>query len=154
TPDYRIDVRSGPLVEEFKATYHYRPYLVRVDRVSTERTLEAWRGTQVTLDVLANRPIREGWAEVNTAKGPTTLKATITAGDARRTRLSFGLEQSGQYRLGYHATDGESYLDPMTYAIKVHLDKPPQVVLTEPGKDVEKPVNSMLKLKGRATDDI
>src|SRR5262249_1190239 len=46
TPEYRVAVRSVPLVTGFEVTYHYRPYLRRPDRMSRDPNLEDLRGTE------------------------------------------------------------------------------------------------------------
>src|SRR5262249_58906871 len=49
TPEYRIQVRSSPLLTGFDVTYHYRPYLGWKDRVTHEPNIQELRGTRVTL---------------------------------------------------------------------------------------------------------
>src|SRR5205823_3837977 len=61
TPEYRVTVRSSPLIDGFEARYHFRPYLRFADQTTTNPNLEALRGTQVALTVKTNRHVKEGW---------------------------------------------------------------------------------------------
>src|SRR5262249_21462876 len=63
TEEYRIQVKSTPLVNDFEVTYHYPQYLQKLSRITHEPNLHAVRGTWVTLDVRTNRKVKEGWLD-------------------------------------------------------------------------------------------
>jgi hypothetical protein len=154
TPEYRVTVRAAPLLTDFQVTYHYRPYLARGPMISRDRKIEELRGSKAEVLIAANRPIRDGALDLETTDGTRSqLRGERVAGDAQALRFRFVLDRDGHYRVRFTAPDGESYVDVVRYEIHVLLDRPPQVKLTEPGKNVELPANGRLKLKGEASDD-
>jgi hypothetical protein len=154
TPDYRVSVRSAPLITGFEAAYHHRPYVARVDEVRTERKLEALRGTEVTVLVRTNRALREGRLDFDAASGLKSLAGERLAEDGRAFRVRFVLDEPGRYRVVFTSQDGETYADPKQYPVVVVTDQPPKVELTKPGQDVRLPANGVLQLEGQATDDL
>jgi hypothetical protein len=177
TPEYRVDVRSNPLVTGFEVRYHYRPYLCQADQVTTDPNLHAVRGTEVTLLVRTNRKLNGGELVIHSAG---QIKATETAVDAKgkrqeRERLvdvaakplqatvsasrpdtmqfKFVLEKDGKYRVRFTSTDDEPSGDSIPYQFTVIPDLAPLVELKEPGKDTTLPANGVLSVAGTATDD-
>src|SRR5439155_4827967 len=69
TPEYRVQVRSTPLLTGFDVTYHYRPYLNWPDRTTHDQNLQDLRGTEVTLLARTNRMVQEGQLEIDGQKG-------------------------------------------------------------------------------------
>ncbi len=169
TPEYRVQVRSNPLVETIEVKYHFRPYLNRPDLTTNEPNLEALRGTEVTLTARTNRDIREGHLEFVGEARP--LVAEKVAEDAHALRFKFTLDKDGTYRIWFTSQEGERNAEPMPYSIRVKKDNPPRVEVTkldpppgqpaadkpaEPkdeGKVVELPANGLLKVEGVARDD-
>src|SRR5207302_707500 len=45
TPEYRVQIRSSPLLTGFDVTYHYRRYFNWPDRITHEQNLQDYRGT-------------------------------------------------------------------------------------------------------------
>ncbi len=155
TREYRVSVRSAPLITGFEAAYHYRPYVARVDEVRTERKIEALRGTEVTVLVRTNRALREGRLDFEGKQGgPKSLAGERLAEDARAFRVRLVLDEPGQYRVLFTSQDGETYADPKLYPVAVLDDQPPKVELTKPGQDVRLPANGVLQLEGQASDDV
>ncbi|HZY91045.1 MAG TPA: DUF4175 family protein, partial [Gemmataceae bacterium] len=155
TREYRVNVRSAPLITGFEAGYHYRPYVARVDEVRTERKLEALRGTEVTVLVRTNRALKEARLDFEGQQsGPKSLAGERLAEDGRAFRVRLVLDEPGQYRVLFTSQDGETYADPKQYPVAVLADRPPKVELTKPGQDVRLPANAALQLEGRASDDV
>jgi collagen type III alpha len=154
TPEYRVIVRSTPLIERFDVTYHYRPYTAWPDRVSREANLKALRGTEAELVMHTNRPVKEGRLEIETRESKRTLPAELIADDPQAMRARLVMDQEGQYRVWFTTTDDDSNPTAQPYTIRVDLDLPPKVELTKPGADVTLPADGTLGLKGRATDNI
>jgi collagen type III alpha len=155
TREFRVSVRSAPLITGFEAAYHYRPYVARVDEVRTERKIEALRGTEVTVLVRTNRTLKEARLDFEgTQSGPKSLAGERQADDARAFRVRLVLDEPGQYRVLFTSQDGETYADPKLYPVVVITDQPPKVELTKPGQDVRLAANGVLQLEGQATDDV
>jgi hypothetical protein len=158
TPEYRVTVRATPLLTDFDAIYHFRPYVARRTEIHHDRRLEAMRGTEVEIVGHANRPIKDAHLDFVPKEGSggenKTLRAERVEGDPQAFRVRLVLEQDGQYRLRYTSTDGDAFVDSIAHPIVARPDYPPTVELTVPGKDVELPVNGLLKLAGWAADDV
>jgi collagen type III alpha len=154
TPEYRISVRATAAVTEFLATYHFRPYVARIDAVSHERDLQALRGTEVRLWARTNRAVKDARLEWEGKDGLQRKEARLLPGDPQSFQVRMVIEEDGHYRLAFTSTDGETYIDPARHTVKAIEDKPPEVVLTQPGQDISLPANGLLRLQGKADDDI
>ncbi|MFO0876693.1 MAG: hypothetical protein U0840_04915 [Gemmataceae bacterium] len=154
TPIYRITVRAAPLISDFLATYHYRPYLQRAARSRITRKLEDLRGTEVHLLARTNRVIKEGRLDFEGQDGVgSLLRPELMPDDPQALRFKFTLERPGKYRIRFTSSDGEMFLDPVSHDVVILPDHVPQVALTQPGKDVELPAQGHLELVGEASDD-
>ncbi len=154
TPVYRVAVRATPLIEEFVATYHSRPYMQRPPRSRVIRKLEDVRGVEVQILARTNRELKDGKLEFQGEDGiGDVLIAQIHGEDSRTLRFRLVLDRSGKYRIRFNSTDGEAYVDPIYYEVKVLADRTPEVKLIQPGKDIELPVNSHVTVVGEAVDD-
>ena len=151
TPEYRIQVRSNPLLTNVDVTYHYRPYLHWPDRSAQDPNLKDLRGTEVLLTAHTNRAVREGRLVI---EGQQFVPAEIRKDDPESLHFRLTLTQDTEYRIFFTSVQGESNRDPMAYTIQVLADQAPAVVLTAPGRDVEKGVNEILALEGQASDDL
>src|SRR5579875_868400 len=78
TEEYRIRVRAAPAITDFRATYHFRPYIACADEVHRERELKAWRGTEVLLRVRTNRTLREARLEFMADGRVGNIRPSIT----------------------------------------------------------------------------
>jgi hypothetical protein len=150
TPEYRVQVRSTPLLTGFDVTYHYRKYLGWKDTTSHDPNLEALRGTEVVLVARTNRRVRDGQLTIMNNK---PVAAELIAADPQALRFQFVLDKDGKYTILFSSVEGERNLDPMPYSIKVQQDQPPQVEITQPGQNIELPANGILRLQGSASDD-
>lgn len=155
TPEFRVTVRASPLVTGFEVTYHHRPYTGWTDDHKRDANLKDLRGTEVELVVRTNRPVKEGRLEVETREGKRSIHAELIADDPQAMRARQVLDQDGQYRVWFTATDNDSNVAATTYTITVIPDHPPfNVELRKPGADVTLPANGTLRLEGSAADDI
>jgi collagen type III alpha len=158
TPEYRISVRSTPLLTSVQATYHFRPYVARDDEEHYGRSpfkLSAWRGTEITLFVRTNRPVKEAYFTIEDKDGKQSFTAEKVEDDPRAFKVKHIFDKNARYRLEYTTPDEESYADPNFQELVAVPDLPPQpVVITVPGRDTQLPCNGMLQVEGAATDDI
>ena len=153
TPEYRVRVRPTPLVETYRAAYKYRPYLHWPDDTRLDGDLKDLRGTEVTLTVRANCPVKEGRLELEAAK--KTIPGERLPDDPCALRFpGLVLEQDDRYRIAFLSADGEPN-EPTPKTITVIPDYPPQVKITRPEEDETKvQANGLLKVEGWASDDI
>ncbi|MBV9122239.1 MAG: hypothetical protein JO112_02620, partial [Planctomycetes bacterium] len=151
TPEYRVQVRSIPLLTSFDVTYHFRPYLYMADQTTQDPNLEGLRGTAVTLLAHTNRRVKEGHLQI--ADDKRDFAAERVPEDPQALRFHLVLEKNATYRIWFTAEEGDHNNDPMPYTIKVLADSPPRVTLTQPGQDIHLPANGILRLRGAANDD-
>jgi collagen type III alpha len=156
TPEYQVTVRPMPALTRFKATYHFLPYVGRVDEVRLqERTIEALRGTQVTLLVHTNRVLKSSQVVLDTTKnGKQTIPGRQAGADPQAFQVSFILDETGLYRLSFVSIEDEAFTEDLQYPMVALADHPPVVQLTKPGEDVHLPANGVLRLEGKASDDV
>jgi hypothetical protein len=160
TPEHRV--RLVPRVDEFQATYHFRPYVGLPDDKRTERKIEAVRGTTVDVRVLTNREVKDARLDFVTSAGVRTpLFGTPLKDDPTGFVVHFTPEESGEYRIAFTSAEGESFVEPRAYPLVALPDAVPQVELTKPPERKDKPgwvaplaADALLELEGRATDDI
>ena len=151
TPEYRVQVRSRPLLTSVHVVYHYRPYLHWRDRLTEDPNLKDLRGTEVILTAHTNRQVRDGHLLIENSK---PIPAELIRDDPGALRFRLTLEHEGAYRIAFTSTEGERNNEPTPYTLRVIPDQTPHVVLTAPGRDVEMAVNDVLTLEGQASDDL
>ena len=148
TSDFRVTVRSRPLVTGFEARYESPAYTRIPVETGREPKLEGYRGTKVTLTVRTNRPVKRGWLEV---RGKDPLTATP---DGETMRFELTLAETGAYRLGFTTADEETAEPTPFYPISVLTDQPPTLTITKPAEeDVSLPANGTLAVDGEVADD-
>ena len=157
TPEYRISVRSTPLLTKVTTTYHFRPYVGRenTDRYSKRPIkLEALRGTEITIQAHANRPVKEAFLVVEGKEGKVRQEAEKSEDDPQAFTVKFVVDGQTSYRLEYTTPDNEGYADPIFQEIVAIPDLPPKPVeLVSPG-NVSLPCNGVLQVEGSAADDV
>jgi hypothetical protein len=157
TPEYRVSVRSSPLIEGFDIRYHFRPYLRFPVQIATNPNLESLRGTQVTMTVKTNRRIKEGWLRFDKTEGEApaanhSIAAELVPELPNALRFQFTLERDGKYRVHFTSLEGDENQDPIPYSITVLNDHRPQVEITRSAPE-GLAINGTLSLEGKASDD-
>lgn len=150
TKEFRVQVRSSPLITGWELKYRYRPYLVKPNEVTDKPDIEAIRGTEVTVRARTNRTVKDGWLQIDDDTKPKPLPAFV---DGDTVQFKFIVERDGNYRVRFTSAEDEASGDSLRYTIKALPDLAPEVRLTEPGKDITLPANGVLSVAGSATDD-
>jgi hypothetical protein len=151
--DYRISVRSTPLLTGFDVLYQYRPYLRWPDQRDTNPNIQGYRGTKVTLTAKTNRTVASGRL-VFDDENEQPIIAERLADQPDALRFQFVLTKDTRYRIFFTSTDGETNGQPLPYPIKVFSDYAPVVTLTKPTEEVvQVPANGSLMIEALATDD-
>lgn len=149
TREYRVQVRSTPLLTGFDVKYHFRPYLAWQDETGHDPNLRGPRGTEVELIAHTNRQVSGG--QISLENG-LPISSELLADDPQALRFRLTLEKDGKYRVWFTSRQGERNTDPMPYTIHVQPDHAPKVSLTKPG-NVTLPANGVLRPEGSASDD-
>ena len=158
TPEYRIKVRATPLLTAVQATYLFRPYVAREDEEHYGRRtfkMEALRGTEITLSVRTNRPVKDAYLVLEGKDGREQILAEKSEDNPNAFKVKHIVDKTTRYRLEYTTLDEEGYADPNYQEIVAIPDLPPQPVeITAPGHDTQLPCNGVLQVEGTAIDDI
>ena len=146
---YRVKVVDKPRVTGMKLTLDY-PRYTRLQRVvldENDGNIAAVKGTKVTIQATANKPIRsaalvfQGSVEkdMKVEKNKATQQITVLKDDS--------------YHLELSDSSGNKSQDPIEYQITVIPDEYPQVEIVEPGQDRDLTETMDLRLFVRAKDD-
>src|SRR5438093_10011398 len=158
TPEYRVQVRSSPLIEGFDVVYHYRPYLNFRDQPTNQPNLVGLRGTEITLTARTNRKVREGKLTFQPSPtgeqppSPHVVPGALVPEQPNALRFRLVLDQDGKYTIHFETAEGEKNENPIPYTVQVLSDYAPQVDVTRPAPDTL-PVNGTLQVEGKASDD-
>jgi hypothetical protein len=153
TPEHHVTVRSLPAFTDFRATYEYPKYLRFKAETSNDPIIRAYRGTKVTLVAKTNREVRDGLMIVE--PGNARIPGTPVAGQPDSLQFVIPkLTESGRYKLGFTASNGEAAPDPFAAAIKVEVDQAPRLVINKPEEEeTQVPANGQIAIDGNAGDD-
>jgi hypothetical protein len=155
TQEYRVTVRTRPLITGFEAKYEYPEYLKWTADVGTDARLKAPRGTTVTLTLTTNRELKSGTLTTTTPAGSEVVRGEVMG--EKRDGLRFQplkLLESGTYRVKFQSTGNESPFSSVEYPIEVEIDQPPQVTITTPKEEeITLPANGLLAVDATITDD-
>ena len=148
SPDYRISVIDRPRVVRLRLRYDYPGYTGLAPRVVEEDgNISAVVGTEVRLEVEANRALDSAW---------------LTFGEDRRKDLDlqgsraqggFRVNRSGTYVIGLRDELGNENDSPIRYRIEAVADEPPMVEITFPAENVDMGEEMTLPLAFVAQDD-
>jgi len=115
TPEYRISVRATPLLTSVQATYHFRPYVAKDDEEHYGRRafkMEALRGTEITLFVRTNRPVKDAYLVIEGKDGKEQILAEKIEDNANAFKVKHVVNKTTRYRLEYTTPNDEAYADP------------------------------------------
>jgi len=153
TEEYKVTVRSLPMVTETQVAYEYPKYLRRKPDSANGPLISAYRGTTVTLAARTNREVRDGLMVIEPSN--TRVAGTIVPGKPDTLQFAFKLTEAGKYKLSFTATNGEGSADTFQSTIALEIDGAPQIVINKPEGDetTEVPTNGQLKVDGKIGDD-
>jgi hypothetical protein len=154
TPEYRVTVRTRPMLTAFHAEYEYPAYLKWPADTSVEAKIKAYRGTAVTFTVKTNREVASGELAVVTPAGVDTLRGDVVDDKRESLRFKLKLDQSGAFTVRFKPTGSEPTVTSAEYPIEVQIDQPPAVTIVAP-KDEETalPATGMLAVDATVSDD-
>lgn len=144
-----VEVVEAPAVGNFRVRYQYPDY-TRLPTKISEGTghLEALAGSEVRIQMAANKPIAEGHLvfDDNTqlpirVRADNTLQATAV------------ITKPGGYRVHVQDEEGFTNQDQAYYRIDVIPDMPPQIDLLAPEPELELDEGRVITLEYEARDD-
>lgn len=154
TPEYRVAVRTRPMLTAFRADYDYPAYLKWPADTSADAKLKAYRGTTVTLTVKANRELTAGDLTAVTPAGSDVVRGDVTGEKKDSLRFKLKLDQSGTYTVRFKPAGTEPTAASPEYPIEVQTDQPPSVTITAPKEEeLTLPATGLLAVDATLTDD-
>lgn len=144
---YRVTVIDRPMVRRIRAKYDYPPYTRLPGKIEEEGNLSAILGTEVTLDLLANKSLRTAELRFD---GGDTLEGLV---EDRAARIRLRITQDARYRIHLVDLDGVENDEPISYRVLALEDEVPSVRIVHPGRDVDLPDEMTVPLFIEARDD-
>ena len=144
-----VDHSEPPWVGDIQLNYQYPAYTGRSNRVveGTDGSIVALPGTKVTINSRAERKIAKARFKLKDGTLPLAVSNDVfLAGDLvvmKPDRYWFDLEDS----------NGQAWTDQLGHPIGIEVDRPPQVNLTKPNKDLVIQEQDALDLMYDAKDD-
>jgi len=142
---HHVDVVEVPIITDVGVRQEYPAYMNLGSRTDPGGQITTFVGTQVTVTAKTNKPVKAAGAE-------PVARNVLVDPDGRSFVARFVVQSNGSYRLWFRDTDGFRNPQPVTYSIVASADEPPDVRITEPGKDVELAPDDVLSLVVRAED--
>ena len=152
---YRVTVIDPPEVTRMRLRYDYPGYSGLPPRVEDQGgDVRALAGTVVRWGIHASKPLAAAAVVVDDslrlparvvddrAEVSWTLPAPEDSAGARR-----------EYRVALTDRDGIDNRTPIRYAVRVLRDRPPEVLIAEPGPETDLPESRQVRLRIEASDD-
>lgn len=146
---FRVQVVTLPVVRTLDLTL-FPPQYTGLPSVKAERNIgdvSALEGTMVKVRVASNTPLA-------TAKIAFSWQDTLMLNVRRQIATGqFILKKEGNYKILLRDTSGYENRNPIVYQLTILKDYPPLVEITDPGKDLEMPLDAQLPVTAEARDD-
>ncbi|MHC4329690.1 MAG: hypothetical protein ACYSWW_16375 [Planctomycetota bacterium] len=149
---HRIELSKIPRIESVLAHYQYPDYTGISEKTraltDNESTLKGYRGTQVTMAMQSNRPLKTGTVTVGNrqyqcrSEGENTVKAT------------FPLVEDGEFSVVVTDIEGNNSTDPFAGKVKLIADNKPYVSIVSPGMNSFAIPTAIVPLVIEAQDDL
>ena len=154
---YKLDPTARPSIARFNQIVQHPEYTgwdpTRI--TDGDGSINALVGSVVDLTLSANQPIKSGKLVVESPDGEKTFPLYVDPTDATVLRTSLPIKDSGAYRVDLVSLDTAFINDnARRYEVNAMPDKLPVVSLKSPNGTTGEPTDALLKLTGRAGDDV
>lgn len=161
---FRLEVLEVPFFEEVQLAYRYPKYTgwpPQTHRLDG-RGLRALAGTELTLTVRSNLPLRTGTLvltpetddKAKETLPPVTIALAPTAADPKVVSGAFPIERSGRFELKLTSKTGAESVDSMTGPVTAIADRLPSVSIVSPASYVAVVENWKVPVRIEALDDV
>ncbi|WP_166830229.1 DUF4175 family protein [Thalassoroseus pseudoceratinae] len=148
---YQVTVFEFPRLQQADAKLHFPSYTNQDDKlVQDVRRVSAIEGTEVTLVCRLNKPVRETQL-IEDGQEPIVLVADPDEPTTVQTTLT--LDRSRRLELKLTDSEGRQNRDPAEFVLKALPNRPPDLKLTFPAKDMQVSPIEELNLAANAWDD-
>jgi collagen type III alpha len=160
TREYKIHVIQPPAATIDSIRLDYPGYTRLTSATQTTGAIDALEGTRVTLRATANMPLRSAslqfFDDESAAKRGEEVPVHVENGNKLQAEWTLQIRSDGTcphfYRIFCTSAGGESERSPSLYSLEIRGDRPPEIVLRDPTKDLELPANAVLPLLIEARD--
>ncbi len=133
SPEYNVQVRARPRIEELRITLRYPSYIGQTPKALAPDLgdFSAPLGTRVDLELRANKALRTG--DILILPGSRAVSMAV---NGRTVRGSFRVDANLEYEVAVRDIDSLAGDDAIRYRVGVIGDQPPAVALARPGEDL------------------
>jgi hypothetical protein len=149
--DYRVTVFDHPSVNQIDAELVYPSYTgLETRRIEDTRHISAVEGTDVTLIGKLNKPVARAWLSDGSG---SELDFSLSADDPLQCRVTLNLQTTQRYTMHLLDSDGRPNKFAPDLTLTAIPDRPPEVVLKSPGRDLHASPLEEVWLAAEAWDD-
>ena len=151
SPPYRVRVFDYPKLEQADAKLVFPSYTgLDEKQIADVRRITAVEGTEVTLAMYLNKPVTSGHLR---DREDREIALVPSAGNPHLYLVQLPLEKSGRYRLHLMDDQQRNNKFPPEFVFRMTENQPPQLTVTQPGRDVMVSPLEELRVKAKAWDD-
>jgi hypothetical protein len=149
TPHFKVNVIERPVVENLELSLRYPAYtgMGTVTRKDNDGNIRALRGTEVSLGIRANKPLRNMTIRFSDS---TVVNCAVSGTYGK---AAFRISKDVDYSISLIDTVGIKDINPILYRITSHDDEKPAVSFLSPTADVVLPRSMTLPIAYHADDD-
>jgi hypothetical protein len=155
----KMEVGARPFIEKFKKNFDFPEYseLEPVEKIDEHGDLEAWEGTNVTLSLIANQPLKSGKLQIQWLEKPEEMRELQPGVEQNIIHTSILMKHPGTYRVKNLIDEklGWEGRPSSTFVITVKPDLAPSMQWVEP---IERKLlvapNDLLSFSALAQDDL
>jgi hypothetical protein len=158
-----VRINAVPLAADLQLHYVYPSYTQLAPRHvdSSDGSIEALAGTEVTVDVRLAEPAKRSWLQLTPGSTDATAEAKLTSTAAlaplheqgQQVQFRLSVLQDMQYRLMVER-QGERLADPQLHTVHALPDAVPKATLVQPASDVQLRDETHVPVRWRAEDDM
>ncbi len=149
---YQVAVFEYPRLKQADARLEYPSYTNLAEKLIQDvRRLSVVEGTKVTLLCRLNKPVAE--AKLTEEKQESALSLNADPAEPLVYRVSFSVEKSRRLKLHLIDADGRKNQNPPEFVINAIPNRPPDLKLAFPSRDVQVSPVEELDVKATAWDD-
>lgn len=146
---YNIEVFDIPSVVDISVSYTYPEYTQLKPVVQQgDGNIHAVAGTVAEVRITTNKAIQSA---IFTVADNDAIPMNVS--DGRTLTASLDVIEDGKYTVELHCINGLKNQTPIEYSIRAIPDNPPEVVIREPGRDIEATKLEEVQVVVEATDD-
>ena len=157
---YRVTVHHPPSATVHQVSLKSPDYMNFDDATNPGGHIDGWEGAVATISATSDKPCRSAVLQfLNEPQSPPTgeeIPVQVTEGSKLMATWKLDFRSDGtfpkHYRIQCRNDAGEVDPSPAVYNIAVRPDRPPEVALLYPERDLEAPANAVIPLLIEASD--